>query len=140
MENNNATIASKFKVLVLLVIVATLSLGVYMYKGVEVSLELDGEEFHIVSYEETVKEFIKREDIDLKAGAYINVPLDANLEDNPNIIIKNLKTYRIFQKTEKSGFRAFMVVQGLRICLPMQDIQVPFLVGEIPHASGQLSQ
>ena len=41
-----------------------------------------------------------------------------------------LKTYRIFQKTEKLGFRAFMVVQGLRICLPMQDIQVPFLVGE----------
>ena len=43
---------------------------------------------------------------------------------------KKKKTYKIFQKTEKSGFRAFMVVQGLRICLPMQDIQVPFLVRE----------
>ena len=50
------------------------------------------------------------------------------------------KTYRIFQKTEKSGFRAFMVVQGLRTCLPMYNIQVPFLVRKIPHASGQLSQ
>ena len=33
-------------------------------------------------------------------------------------------------RTEKSGFRAFMVVQGLRICLQVQDIRVPFLVRE----------
>ena len=55
----------------------------------------------------------------------------ANKEkENRREPIKKKKTYRIFQKIEKSGFRAFMVVQGLRICLPMQDIQVPFLVGE----------
>ena len=47
-----------------------------------------------------------------------------------NLKKKKKQTYRIFQKTEKSGFRAFMVVQGLKICLPMQDMQVPFLVGE----------
>lgn len=95
MENNKATIASKFRVLVLLVIVATLSLGVYMYKGVEISLDLDGEEFNIVSYAKTVEEFIQKEDINFKKGAYINVPLEGTLEDNSNIIIKNLKSYSI---------------------------------------------
>lgn len=95
MKKNKASMANKFKVLVLLVIVATLSLGVYMYKGVEVSLEVDGKEFSIVSYTETVEEFIQREDIKFEKGAYINVPLDAKLEDNSNIIIKNLKTYYI---------------------------------------------
>lgn len=95
MIKNKATITSKLSILILLVMVATLSLGVYVYKGVEVSLNLDGEDVKIVSYSETVREFIQKEDIKFKWGAYINVPLDARLEDNPNIIIKNLKTYSI---------------------------------------------
>lgn len=95
MKNNKATIANKFRILILLVVVATLSLGVYMYKGVEVSLEVDGKESNIVSYAETVEEFIQKEDIHFDEGAYINTSLDAKLEDNTNIIIKNLKSYHI---------------------------------------------
>ena len=95
MKNNKATIASKFRILILLVIVATLSLGVYMNKGVEVSLNVDGKEFNIVSYTTTVGDFIQVEDIEFKTGAQINVPLEGRLEDNKKIIIKNLKSYSI---------------------------------------------
>lgn len=95
MENNSANKAGKFKMLIILAIVAVLSLGVYQYQGKQISLNLDGEIIQVVSYSNTVEEFIKTEEVNMKEGAYINVPLDRNLENNIEIVIKNPKPYTL---------------------------------------------
>lgn len=87
--------AQKFKVLVVLAIMVTLSLGVFMYQGNEVSLNLDGEIIEVVSYSKTVEEFIESENIPMKKGAYVNVPLNTKLKDESNIVIKNPKNYTV---------------------------------------------
>lgn len=95
MENNTASKAGKFKILIILAIAATLSLGIYIYKGNEVSLSVDGEVTDFVSYSKTVKELIEVEEVNFQKGAYINVPLNKKIEKNLNIIIKNPKKYTI---------------------------------------------
>ncbi|TJX13213.1 DUF348 domain-containing protein [Tissierella creatinini] len=87
--------AGKFKVLVVLAIVATLSLGFYMYQGNMVSLNLDGEIIEVVSYSKTVGEFLDTEGIDLKEGGYINLPLSSKIKNNIDIIVNNPKNYSI---------------------------------------------
>lgn len=95
MENNTANKAGKFKILIILAIVATLSLGVYKYQGNQVSLNLDGEIIQVISYSNTVEEFIETEEVKMKDGAYISVPLDRKLENNIEIVIKNPKPYTL---------------------------------------------
>ncbi len=95
MENSTASKAGKFKILIILAIAATLSLGIYMYQGNEVSLIVDGEVNNLVSYSKTVEELIEIEEVDFQEGAYLNVPLDSKIEKNLNIIIKNPKNYTI---------------------------------------------
>jgi len=97
MDSNKIKKADKFKVLVVLAIVALLSLGVYMYQGNEVSLNLDGEIIEVVSYSKTVEEFIQTEEIKVKEGAYISVPLDTKLKGDLEITITNPKNYIIDQ-------------------------------------------
>jgi len=87
--------AGKFRVLVVLAIVATLSLGFYMYQGNNVSLNLDGEIIEVVSYSKTVEEFIESEEINIKEGAFISVPLDTKIKNDLEFTIKNPKNYTI---------------------------------------------
>ena len=42
MKNNTASRTVKFKMIVILIIAATLSVGIYMYQGNEVTLNVDG--------------------------------------------------------------------------------------------------
>lgn len=95
MENNTAIKADKFKLLIILAIVAALSLGVNQYQGNQVSLNLDGEIIQVVSYSNTVEDFIKSEEVKMKEGAFINVPLDRKLENDIKIVIKNPKPYTL---------------------------------------------
>ena len=87
--------AGKFRVLVVLAIVATLSLGFYMYQGNNVSLNLDGEIIEVVSYSKTVEEFIESEEINIKEGAFVSVPIDTKIKDDLEFTIKNPKNYTI---------------------------------------------
>lgn len=95
MENNGVNKTLKFRVLTILAIAATLSLGVYMYQGNDITLLMDNEVISITSYANTVEDFLSKENILLKEGGYINVALDTKLEENMNIIIKNPKPYTI---------------------------------------------
>lgn len=97
MENHTVNKTWKFIVLAALAIATTVSLGFYMYQGnkVTVALQLETEVKEITSYAKTVEELLEEESIPLNKGAYINVALDTELEDNMNIIIKNPKSYTI---------------------------------------------
>ena len=93
MENQPALKAWKFKVLAVLAIVTTLSLGVYVYQGNNITLQVEDEITEIISYSKTVEEFLEKENVLLMEGGYINIPLDTELENDMNIIIKNPKPY-----------------------------------------------
>lgn len=95
MESEKVNKAWKFKLFFILAIATTLSLGVYMYQGINVTLLLEDEVTQITSYANTVGEFLEKENISFKEGGYINVALDQKLEENMDIIIKNPKSYNI---------------------------------------------
>lgn len=95
MESKKVNKAWKIKLFFILAIATTLSLGVYMYQGSNVTLFLEEEVTQITSYASTVGEFLEKENIPFKEGGYINVALDQKLEENMDIIIKNPKSYNI---------------------------------------------
>ena len=95
MKKNATSRTAKFKMIVILIIVATLSLGLYMYRGNEVTLNVDGEITTLVSYSETVEELIETEEVNFSDKAFINVPLDSKIESNIEIIIRNPIPYTI---------------------------------------------
>lgn len=95
MEEFSVKKANHFKILTVLTIAASLSLGAYIYTAKEVSISVDDDTREVISYDNTVEELLKAEGITLNKGAYINVPLDTKLEDNMNIIIKTPKPYTL---------------------------------------------
>lgn len=95
MENSMIKKAHKLRALMILAIVVTISLGVFLYQGNEVTVDLDGKIIQKVSYAKTVGDFIEAEEIPIKDGAYISVPLDTKLRDDKEITIKNPKHYTI---------------------------------------------
>ncbi len=98
MKNNTASRTVKFKMIVILIIAATLSLGIYMYRGNEVTLNVDGKITQFVSYSDTVQELIETEGVNFSEKAFINVPLDSAIESNIEIIIRNPIPYTIEYK------------------------------------------
>lgn len=94
MENFSVKKANHFKILTVLTIAASLSLGAYMYTAKEINLSIDDNKTErVTTYANTVEEFLKGEDISLDKGAYINLSLDTKLQDNMNIVIKTPKPY-----------------------------------------------
>lgn len=85
----------KLKALVAIILVAILSLGVYVYQGKKVLLMVDDESFELSSNARTVEEFLSKEAIVLEKGGYINVPLEAELEEGMTIVIRTPKTYSL---------------------------------------------
>lgn len=95
MENYSLDKIGKFKIIIILSLIASLSLGVYMYQVKTVEVQIDDEIMEVKSYSDTVENFLSKEEIVLEEGAYINQKLDATIEDNMQIIIKNPKDYSI---------------------------------------------
>lgn len=95
MEEFIAKKANHFKMLTVLAITASLSLGVYMHTAKDITISIDDEQKKVVTYADTVEQLLKLEDIILDKDAYINVPLDTRLENNMNIIIKTPKPYTL---------------------------------------------
>lgn len=95
MEEISPTKASRFKILTVLAIAASISLGAYMYSAKVITLELDGNEWEINTYAETVSDLLEEEEIILDSLAYINLPLDTELVNDMKIIIKSPKLYTL---------------------------------------------
>ncbi|WP_353095572.1 3D domain-containing protein [Tissierella praeacuta] len=97
MENFTVNKTLKSIILTALAIAVTVSLGFYLYQSskVNITLQLEDEVKEIASHSRTVGELLKKESIPFDEGAYINVDLDTELEDNMNIVIKNPKSYTI---------------------------------------------
>lgn len=96
MENNKLSKALKLKILVVLAIAVTLSLGFYAYEEpLSITLHLDQKVEQVASKASTVGEFLKEQDITISEKGYINVSLDKELDNNMDIIIRRPKSYTI---------------------------------------------
>ena len=102
MEEFSTKKANHFKMLTVLAITASLSLGVYMHTAKDITISIDDEEKKVITYADTVEELLRLENIVLDKDAYINIPLDTKLENNMNIIIKTPKPY-ILTLGDKKG-------------------------------------
>lgn len=95
MKTNAPSRTFKFKMILILITVAALSVGIYMLRGNEVILDVDGDVTEFVSYSSTVGELIETEEVNFSEKAFINVPLDSKIETNIHIIIRNPIAYTI---------------------------------------------
>ena len=144
MESSMIKKARKFRALMILAISVTISLGVFLYQGNEVTLDLDGKIIEKVSYAKTVEDFIESESIPIRDGAYISVPLDAKLRDNKEITIKNPKHYII----DEGGMLADItsthtnvgdVLKDIGVRLEGEDYTYPELSSEVqPNSTIEL--
>ena len=95
MKTQTPSRTAKFKMIVILIIVAALSVGIYVYQANDVTLNVDGEVTELVSYSDTVQELLETEGVNFSERAFINVPLDSKIENNIEIIIRNPIPYTI---------------------------------------------
>ncbi|NLJ97846.1 MAG: DUF348 domain-containing protein [Tissierellia bacterium] len=130
MEDFSEEKSNHFKILTILAIAASLTLGAYMYKAKEVTILIDDETREVVSYDNTVEELLESEEIVLADGAYINLPLDTKLEDNTHIIIRQPKSYILNIGDEKKEVKSVYVnvkdiLKDLDISLGKKDYTIP---------------
>ncbi len=104
--------SKKVKLLILMSLVLTLTLGAYFYSGKEVVLDIDGNKTDTVCYSRTVGELIEKEDVDFQEGAYINLPLDTKIEDDLDIVIINPKRYIISDENSTKIVRSIYDTVG----------------------------
>ena len=97
MESHIQNKTWKFIVLVALAIAVTLSLGFYLNQEntFNVFLDIDNNVIEVVTGAKTVEELLLDEGIQLEEGAYINLALKTEIDDNINIIINNPKAYTL---------------------------------------------
>lgn len=127
---------NKFKVIAILLIVATLSLGIYVLNGKDVIINVDGRVSELVSYSSTVGDLIETEEIPFSERSFINVPLDSKIENNIEIIIRNPIPYtiedrRVLIDTSSLYDTVGEVLEDHKITLGEKDYTVPELSARI---------
>ena len=132
MEELSPNKANRFKILTVLAIAASLSLGAYMNSAKNIILEVDGKTEEISTYAETVEDLLDEEEILLDKFDYISFTLDTKLEDNMKITIKKAKLYTlaigdVMEEISSIYTRVGDVVNDLNISLGELDYIEPAL-------------
>ncbi len=137
MEINNLSNALKYKILAIVAIVITLSLGFYMHEDkINITLHLDQNVEEIVSKANTVEEFLQEQEIPISEEGYINVSLDKQLENDMLIIIKSAKSYTVLASDVEHDVVSIYntveeVLSDAGIVINERDYTVPGLKEEI---------
>lgn len=124
------------KILTVLAIASTLSLGVYMYEGKDITISIDNNEREVRTYDRTVESLLQSEDILLEEGAYINYDLDDPLENGMKIVIKTPKNYIVHMgdieaKIKSVHTKVRDILEDLEIELSEKDVVTPGLDTEL---------
>ena len=132
MDNNMTKLVGKVKVLLLLAIAMSLSLGVSFFQGNEVSLNVDGEIIEMVSYSSTVEELLEEEGIKIRKGAVVEPGLDEAIKYGLEITVMNPKIYTIIAGDETIKFTSLSskvgdVLKDADISVGLKDFAKPAL-------------
>ena len=132
MDNNMTKLIGKVKVLLLLAIAMSLSLGVSFFQGNEVSLNVDGEIIEMVSYSSTVEELLEEEGIKIRKGAVVEPGLDEAIKQGLEITVINPKSYTIIAGDETITFTSLSsnvrdVLKDADISIGLKDFAKPVL-------------
>lgn len=124
------------KILTVLAIASSLSLGAYMFETKDITISIDDSEREVKTYDKTVESLLKSENISLEEGSYINYDLDQPLEDGMDIIIKTPKDYTIHMGEVKAQIKSVHtkvkdVLEELDITLSNKDVVTPGLEKEL---------
>ena len=134
MNRKNIFRNAKF-ILIVLALVSVLTMGFSTALGNDVELNINGKTKTVFTYEKTVGDFLKKEDIVLKNKDLVSPSLDKVIDKDMKIVISSPKSYHIKDgdKTliaEASGYTVADVLDNLdiklnkldRVSLPLDEI------------------
>lgn len=132
MDANMAEVAKKVKVLILLAIAMVLSLGVNLFQGATVTLEVDGNTIQKVSYESTVEDLLKEEGIKLTKDTRVEPSLEALILPDIKVTVTNPKNYTIVTKDGEVKVTSYNksvkdILKDAKITLGWKDFTKPGL-------------
>lgn len=136
MEEFSNKKANHFKLLTVLAVATTLSLGAYVSSAKDITLSIDDEKKEITTYANTVEDFLESEGITLDKAAYINVPLDAKVENNMHIIIKTPKPYLLTIGDSENCFEVVSIHRKVKDILDDLGIKL----GELDYTKPGLDE
>lgn len=136
MEEFSNKKANHFKLLTVLAVATTLSLGAYVSSAKDITLSIDDEKKEITTYANTVEDFLESEGITLDKAAYINVPLDAKIENNMHIIIKTPKPYLLTMGDNENRFEVVSIHTKVKDILDDLGIEL----GELDYTEPGLDE
>lgn len=136
MEKNQANKAKTIKIIIILAISATLSLGAYIMSGKDIILTIDGKDEEIRTFSDTLEELLQEKGIAVDNYTYISLPLETELEDNMNIVIITPKPYTISMgeiKTEIVSIYSNVgdILKDQKIVLDEDDYTLPGIDEEV---------
>lgn len=132
MDTNMADVAKKVKVLVLLAIAMVLSLGVNLFQGATITLDVDGNIIQKVSYESTVEDLLKEEGVKLTKDTKVEPSLQALILPDIQVKVTNPKNYTIMTKDGEVKVQSYNttvknILKDANINLGWKDFSKPGL-------------
>ena len=126
----------KFRTLLVLAIVTILSLGVFLFRGSQVMLIVDGNVFEVVTNAKTVGELADEEEI-IKENAYMDLGPETEIQKGLEIQVKNPKTYTIdvngLQMDVTSVHTEVQeILKDAGVEVGLYDYTEPYLTEEVP--------
>ena len=146
MDTNMPKVAKKVKVLILLAIVMTLSLGVNLFQGATITLDVDGNIIQKVSYKSTVEDLLVEEGVKLTKDTRVEPSLDALILQDIKVTVTNPKNYTIVTKDGELKIESYSstvknILKDANIDLGWKDFSKPGLEEKLsPNARIEVFQ
>ncbi|MDY0236384.1 MAG: 3D domain-containing protein [Gudongella sp.] len=146
MDANMAEVAKKVKVLLILAIAMTLSLGVNLFQGTTITLDVDGNVIQKVSYESTVEDLLTEEGIILTKDTRVEPSLEALILKDIKVTVTNPKNYTIITNDGELEIESYNnnvkdILKDANINLGWKDFAKPGLEEKIsPNTRIQVYQ
>ena len=140
METFSTKRTSSFKIIAVLLLVASLSLGAYINTSKEVKITIDFKTKSVQTYAKTVEELLKEQNITLEKDGYINLPKDTKLEDDMKIEIRTPRTYILKVGNERTEIKSTFtktgdILKDIEFKLGEKDYTYPKLDSRVRYGS-----
>lgn len=138
METFSRKKTSSFKIIAVLLLIASLSLGAYISTSKEVKVTIDFSSTKLTTYAGTVGELLKEQNIILEKDGYISLPVDTELKDGMSIEVRSPRNYTLTIGEEKTEIKSVYVktsdiLKDIEFKLGEKDYTYPSLDSNVRH-------